>query len=257
MRKLSTNIFYVYEHWRLDQDVCFYVGKGKGKRAWDLSCRDGTNSRNRWHKFLIQKLHPRGLLEVRLVFEQLEESHAFQLERERISHWRSNGIRLVNLTDGGAGSAGVFVKAETRHKNSVARKGKKLSLEHRANIAKGKIGNKNALGYKRKPHEIAAIIAFNKNRPPPSAETREKMRVAKLGRKLSEDHKAKIKASVTQAYKSEEVRKKCANSPEVIERVRILNTGRKQTHEHIAKKVAAAIGKKYRTKKVRESEMRS
>lgn len=27
------NNFYVYEHWRLDRDECFYVGKGTGKRA--------------------------------------------------------------------------------------------------------------------------------------------------------------------------------------------------------------------------------
>lgn len=28
-----TNKFYVYEHWRPDKDICFYVGKGKGRRA--------------------------------------------------------------------------------------------------------------------------------------------------------------------------------------------------------------------------------
>lgn len=27
------SIFYVYEHWRPDKDVCFYVGKGSKGRA--------------------------------------------------------------------------------------------------------------------------------------------------------------------------------------------------------------------------------
>lgn len=33
------NNFYVYEHWRPDTGVCFYVGKGKEKRAWDMKRR--------------------------------------------------------------------------------------------------------------------------------------------------------------------------------------------------------------------------
>jgi hypothetical protein len=244
MRKLSTNIFYVYEHWRLDQDVCFYVGKGKGKRAWDLSCRDGTNSRNRWHKFLIQKLHPRGLLEVRLVFEQLEESHAFQLERERISHWRKLGIKLVNLTDGGEGSSGVIVSEKTRRKLSTASKGRKHTPEARAKISKAAMGNKRGLGQKRTPEQIATLVEFNKNKPPASAETREKMRIAKLGRPLSDGHKEKLKSILTEVYKDENLRKRCIASPEGIERARQANLGKKQTAEHIEKKSNAIRGRK-------------
>ena len=30
--------FYVYKHWRLDRDECFYVGKESGCRAYDMSC---------------------------------------------------------------------------------------------------------------------------------------------------------------------------------------------------------------------------
>ena len=257
MSTKNPNRFYVYEHWRLDTNQCFYVGKGQGKRAWDMSCDGGTNSRNRWHKFLIKKLHPHGLLDVRLVFEKLKEDRAFEIERERIAHWRGLGVKLVNLTDGGEGSSGVIVGEETRGKISAAVKGRKHTPEARAKMSKAAMGNKRGLGQKRTPEQIAALVEFNKNKPPASAETREKMRAAKLGRILSEEHKEKIKASVTKTYESEEVRKKCANSPEVIERVRLFNTGRKQTPEHIAKKVAAATGKKYRTKKIRELEIGS
>lgn len=41
---MSENQFYVYEHFRPDKGVCFYVGKGKyPKRAWDM------RTRSRWH----------------------------------------------------------------------------------------------------------------------------------------------------------------------------------------------------------------
>ena len=31
--------FYVYEYWRLDNNTCFYVGKGKGSRYLSLKGR--------------------------------------------------------------------------------------------------------------------------------------------------------------------------------------------------------------------------
>jgi hypothetical protein len=31
---MTAKKFYVYEHWRPDKDVCFYVGKGHGRRAY-------------------------------------------------------------------------------------------------------------------------------------------------------------------------------------------------------------------------------
>jgi hypothetical protein len=37
--------FYVYEHWRPDVDLPFYVGKGKGGRAWE-------NDRNNLQKLV-------------------------------------------------------------------------------------------------------------------------------------------------------------------------------------------------------------
>ena len=43
--------FYVYEHWRPDRGECFYVGKGHGRRAYDM-----RRGRNRWHKFMQEKL---------------------------------------------------------------------------------------------------------------------------------------------------------------------------------------------------------
>lgn len=39
----SGTIFYVYEHWRLDRDECFYVGKGQRKKAYWRRWREKQN----------------------------------------------------------------------------------------------------------------------------------------------------------------------------------------------------------------------
>ena len=94
--------FYVYEHWRLDRDECFYVGKGKDGRAYRM--RD----RNAHHQAIMAKLSREGsAMEVRMVKTGLTEGEAFSLEIERISFWRGIGIDLANISSGGDGPSGV------------------------------------------------------------------------------------------------------------------------------------------------------
>lgn len=94
--------FYVYEHWRLDRDECFYVGKGKGGRAYKM--RD----RNAHHQAIMAKLSREGSgMEVRMVATGLTEDDAFSLEIERIAFWRGICIDLANISKGGDGPSGV------------------------------------------------------------------------------------------------------------------------------------------------------
>ena len=138
-------IFYVYEHWRPDLDVCFYVGKGKGTRAFKF--RD----RNAAYGQIANGLAALGMcVEVRMVASGLSESDAFTIERERIKIWRSLGVDLANRTDGGEGFSGfvrpygIRMSDETKKRVSAARKGMKFTAEHRLRLAQRKIGVKRA-----------------------------------------------------------------------------------------------------------------
>jgi hypothetical protein len=151
-------LFYVYEHWRPDRDLCFYVGKGKGPRSRNF--RD----RNSRYKQVLDELSAQGMcVEVRMVASGLTESQAFRLERDRIKFWRGRGIDLANRTDGGEGFSGfvrplgIKLSEEARAKLSAARKGMVFTPEHRAKLSAKKIG---------------------KPRPPFTDATREKMRAA-------------------------------------------------------------------------------
>lgn len=92
------NEFYVYEHATEDGEV-FYVGKGRGDRAW---AKDGRNKF--WRS--VERKHGRVVYIVR---DGLSEPEAFDMEKRLIAHHgrRDEGTgTLVNLTPGGEGKAG-------------------------------------------------------------------------------------------------------------------------------------------------------
>jgi hypothetical protein len=135
-------IFYVYEHWRPDLDICFYVGKGKKNRAWMVRGRN-----NILHRKIVDALSAQGMcVEVRMVASGLTEPEAFRLERERVQFWRGINIDLANRTDGGEGHSGfirpkgILLSVETKRKMSESRKGIKFTDEHRAKLSAKKLG---------------------------------------------------------------------------------------------------------------------
>jgi hypothetical protein len=165
--------FYVYEHWRPDLDVCFYVGKGHGNRARDL-----RKSRNKHHKGVVKKLAAIGMCtEVRLVASGLNEADAYALEVERISFWKSVGVKLANKTGGGEG--GFDPSVETRVKLAKAAR-----LTH--------------TGRKHSTIEIAnRTIAIREASKKP--ELREKRRIAIKDRWQDPDHRSKMLAGMKSA----------------------------------------------------------
>jgi hypothetical protein len=169
--------FYVYEHWRLDIDTCFYVGKGSGGRAYS------RRSRNIHWKNIVCKLDRIGFgYEVRLVATGLTEEEAFNLEIERILFWRDK-VDLANRTDGGEGFSGGRHSSESKEKISIG--SKKTAADNREKNRQRMLGEANPFyGKTHSPETIARI--------------KEKL----TGRKLpprpprSDEHKSAISATM-------------------------------------------------------------
>jgi hypothetical protein len=179
-----SNLFYVYEHWRLDKDECFYVGKGKQHRAYSKSGRN-----QHWHN-IVGKLDRIGSgYEVKLVATGLTESEAFFLEKERIAFWRDK-TDLCNKTDGGDGVSGLVMSEESRQKMSEKAKGRPgnpsmLGRKHSAETkAKMSLAQK---GVPKSPEHIAKLVEVRKGKKHTvSAAGRASMSKAFKGRKLSD-----------------------------------------------------------------------
>lgn len=118
------NDYYVYEHIRLDNNTCFYVGKGHGNRC-------NCYSRNEHHDRIADKVG----MKVNIVKDNLSEDDAYKLERELIHHYvfdlgygidiigynnnpNENG-HLTNHTFGGDGSYGMVHSEEWRKQHSI------------------------------------------------------------------------------------------------------------------------------------------
>lgn len=107
--------YYVYIHYTKDTNEPFYVGKGKGKRAFS---KDG---RNRYWKYKVSK---HGYY-VEIIKKNLSEKQSFNHEIYMIYFLKNIGINLVNLTDGGEGASGHTVSNESKLKMSLLKIGNK------------------------------------------------------------------------------------------------------------------------------------
>lgn len=112
-RESTTQAYYVYAHRCLDTNKIFYVGKGKGYRAW---CTSGRN-------IYWQRMANKHGVYVDIIFDSLEESESYECEYNTILELLYFGEKLTNLTDGGVG--GLNPSKETREKMSKAKRGLK------------------------------------------------------------------------------------------------------------------------------------
>jgi ribosomal protein S27AE len=103
----SDSAFYVYTHARPDRRV-FYVGKGAARRAWDFS----PSRRTQHHVNIIRKHGATNI--VVDIMPQPDEDSAFAHEIALIAAYRSDGVKLINLTDGGEGTSGRPLVASAR-----------------------------------------------------------------------------------------------------------------------------------------------
>jgi len=156
-----TTTYYVYEHIRRDNGAVFYVGKGKGKRAFDAK-----NRNNKYWKRVVEKC---GGFDVKFVAKDIDEELALLCEIERIDQLKRIGVKLTNLTNGGDGASGRFVSDEEKRGMSQRMSGKN-------NPMFGMTGEKNYMFGKTHSLEIRKKLSeVNKNRKI-SEETRLKLR---------------------------------------------------------------------------------
>lgn len=96
------NIYYVYQYVREDQ-APYYIGKGKGNRAWEPHKRKNG-----------QNLKPRDRSRIQVIKEGLTEQEAWDLEESLIlKHGKiKDGGILVNVSNGRSG--GPTVTSESR-----------------------------------------------------------------------------------------------------------------------------------------------
>lgn len=161
------NEYYVYTHLNPNTKEIFYVGIGKGNRAW-----------NQWagrNKFWENYVNKHGF-EVELISENLTRKQAEKIEINLIAELGrrqiDNGGTLVNRSSGGEGGIGYTHTAEFKQKLSEDRKGKctrkerQLSKETKEKISKSLVGReitwgKPVLQFDKKGNFIAEYKSSN------------------------------------------------------------------------------------------------
>ncbi len=109
-------VFYVYLLLRED-GTPFYVGKGKGRR-WMIHQWDALKGEDSHKARIIRKtIKTVGHLPKKKVATGLTEAEAFALETSLIAEFRAVGHKLVNLTNGGDGTAGWKPPAKFRERS--------------------------------------------------------------------------------------------------------------------------------------------
>ena len=135
--------FCVYGHYKFNEIIPFYIGKGIIGRAYQK-----TNRNKHWHN-IVNKYGYR----VEIMYDNLTEAQAFDLEKEFIKRYGRADLKcgpLVNMTDGGEGQCGYIHSKETKQKMSICRKEYNPSLKTKLKISKSMKGkNKWSLGVER------------------------------------------------------------------------------------------------------------
>lgn len=187
------NIFYVYIHRRLTDNKPFYVGKGKGNRAFSLVNRN---------RYWVNTKEKHGF-SVEIIFDNLSEDEAFACEKDTILELRYFGYPLTNMTDGGEGTSGVKQSAETIRKRVAKTTGQKRSESTRQLISESLTGikrsdetkqklSKASKGRKRNPDVIKKVAELNTGKTR-SDETKALMSILAKERAISNNLSEKMK----------------------------------------------------------------
>lgn len=172
-------LHYVYAHRRASDDAIFYIGKGKGRRAWSAS------GRNRHWKFVTNKHGFRA----QIIKDGLPESCALSLEKIMIARIGLSG--LTNATFGGGGIPGWKHSDDTKRRIGAFHKGREFTPKMRAAL---ELANKSRV-FRPETREKMSLAKLGKPRGPLSAETRAKISASHMGIKPSPETLRKMSLS--------------------------------------------------------------
>jgi len=122
--------FYVYGHYRPNENIPFYIGKGKKDRAYSKH-----NRILHWNNIVNKYGH-----EIKFIVRDISEEDSFWLEKQLIKAFGRIDLGtgpLINLTDGGEGKSGHICSEESKRKMSEAKQGKIFSEETRQKNVRG------------------------------------------------------------------------------------------------------------------------
>lgn len=186
------NEFYVYAWFFVSTNEVFYIGKGKNNRCFEIH-----KSRNAYFKNIVDKY--KDDVKVKILFDNLSEDEAFNLEKRLIKEYWDKGQCKANFHEGGrGGNTGNYDNPERSRKLSEA--------------ASKRTGER--CGMYGKHH---------------TEETKEKLRKANIGKHLSEEHKQKLIKANTGRPKTEKELLRISN----------LNKGKKMPKETYDKMINA------------------
>lgn len=213
------NNYYTYAYLREDKTP-YYIGKGKGDRAYKKSKNDVKPPKDKTRIILLK--------------QNLSENEAFNHEKYMIDIFGRKDLgtgTLHNRTYGGDGSSGVLQTEETKLKRSNALKGRPRPEE-----VKSKIGEKNK-GRKQSQEARDKIGNTHKGNKywegrKHTEESKQKMRDAKVGKSSnmkgkSHTQETKDKISISKKGKSNGCKGR-KHSPESIEKMRQSARNRKK-----------------------------
>jgi hypothetical protein len=172
----------VYKHIRLDNNTVFYIGIGNS---------DNNNFRRAYRKdnrnSIWQRIVKKTRFSVEIIHKDISWELAKEIEKQLIGQFKryKDGGCLCNITLGGEGVLGLKRVAWNKGKKSCHPspcKGKKMSDD---------IKTKCSIRQKERISKLGHHMLGMKH----SKESREKMRLSKIDKKLSEEHIKQIKLS--------------------------------------------------------------
>jgi hypothetical protein len=181
---MEKQIHYVYEWIRSDLNLPYYIGKGVGKRAYELKRNDDTNDVT---QFLLENNIGK---EIRIIAHFVTEEAAFEYEKERIAFWwylKDHDI-LTNKTKGGDGAASGDLnpqkRPEARARVSVQMSGENNPMKKPEVVKKNKEATK---GFRHTEESILKISNSKKGQ--------------RKGIPLTEEHKQNMRKPRTEEGK--------------------------------------------------------